>query len=189
MENIRVEKGILSRLQKAGSETQKHWIITDALLQALPPDLAEAALAAAVPHWFDGHVLSALLRIELKESEHLYQDLQPLSFCEPFGELGCALHDLTRASVLNHLTGTQSDLFQIYSKRAYEHFCQFDDPQNTVEAIYNLLATDKTSGMEKFKEQMKNYRWENNFIAVNNLERNAQELVELELLKKGLFLR
>jgi hypothetical protein len=173
---------ILSQLQQATSETQKTWIITEALLQTLPAPLAEAVLAAAIPHWFDAAILAALLQIEPVEAEQYYQGLQELSFTEVFGDLGYALHDLTRAGILAHLIATEPDPFKVYSQRAYEYFHQFDDAQHAVEAIYHLLAVDKADGMDKFKAQMKSYRREANFSAANNLIRNANELASLGLL-------
>ena len=173
---------IVRQLQQATSEAQKTWIITDALLKTLPNTLAEGALAAAVPHWFNADILAALLQVESAEAEHLYHDLQVLSISEPFGVLGYALHDLTRTGILSHLAANQTDLFINYSQGAYQYFCQFEDQQNTVEALYHLLATNKLLGLEKFKKQMNIYRRETNFSAANNLVRNALELVKLELL-------
>jgi tetratricopeptide (TPR) repeat protein len=123
-----------------------------------------------------------LLQIEPSGTERLYQEVQAISFTEPFGELGHALHDMTRTAILSHLNAAQSDLFKTYSQRAYEYFQQFDDPQNVVEAVYHLLATDKAAGMKLFRKQMRIYRQERNFSATDNLLRNARELVELGLL-------
>ncbi|MCB0214113.1 MAG: hypothetical protein KDJ52_32545, partial [Anaerolineae bacterium] len=174
--------GILEQLQQADSEVQTTWIITDTLLQTLPPALRTATLAAAVPHWFNATVLAALLQLETDQAVDLEQEIQALAFSEPFGTLGYALHDLTRRAILYHLTTSYPELFQSYSQRAYNYFSTMEDDQHQVEAIYHLLADDQTAGIDAFKERMRNYRRQNKFSAANNLIRNAEELDELNLL-------
>jgi len=170
---------IISQLQQATTDEQKTWIITEVTLKTLTTRLADAVKVAAIPHWFNVPVLAALLSVDAPEAEELYEGIKALSFSEPFGDLGYALHDLTRAGILSHLISTQPSFFQKLSQRAYEYFCQFEDAQHTVEAIYHLLATDKTDGMEKFKEQIQSHIESTKFSAANNLIRNARELVKL----------
>jgi hypothetical protein len=181
-----MDDDILSQLQQATSEWEKTWIITSAFLKNLPIRLAEATLAATVPHWFDVKILATLLTTTSVEAGALYERIKAFPFCEPFGgDLGYALHDITRSGILFHLTTIQTDVFRTYSQLAYQYFCQFDDPQNKVESIYHLLAIDEVKGLEKFKEQMEIYRHENNFSAEKNLRRNARELENLGLFKKA----
>jgi hypothetical protein len=111
---------ILSQLEKADSQTQKTWIITSSLLQSISRPLAEVTLAAAIPHWFDQSVLTALVKKEPGGEKNLYRDLKSLSLVEPFGTIGYALHDLTRISILLHLIKNQDDRFLKYSQRAYD---------------------------------------------------------------------
>ncbi len=177
-----MSKNILNRLQEASGEVQRTWIITETLLNVYPTEVKEAAIAAAIPHWFNAAILAALLQIGSSDAERLYQEVQAISFTEPFGEAGYTLHDLTRAAIISHLTVAQPDLFRTYSQRVYEYFRQFDDPQNVVEAVYHLLATDKAAGMELFRKQMRIYRQKRNLSATDNLLRNTRELVELGLL-------
>lgn len=139
---------ILEQLERSTSNEQKTWIITDAILKSLPSSLAEAVIAASVPHWFNLAILASLLQVRASEVERFYFGLQMLPFTETFGDLGYALHNLTRSGILYHLTTARMDLFHLYSQRAYEHFCQFDDAQNIVEATYHLLACEKSIGLE-----------------------------------------
>jgi tetratricopeptide (TPR) repeat protein len=171
---------VLTLLEQTTSAEERTWILTDAYLKVLPPDVAEAARAAAVPHWFDVPALAALLQTDAANAERLYQQLQTLSFVESFGDLGHNVHDLTRAGVLaQYFVKIQSELFKTYNQRAQAYFKQFDDPQHVVEAVYHLLITDRPVGIKLFTDRMKDYRDERNYSAANNLLRNAQELVKL----------
>ena len=131
---------VLASLEQAQNENERTWIITRSLLDALPKNLAEAVLGAAVPHWFNISVLGAVLQISDSESEIIYSKLQELSFVEGFGNLGHTLHDLTRSAIINHLVNTQPEIFHTFSKLAFEYFHQFDDSQRTAEAVYHLLV-------------------------------------------------
>jgi len=167
---------ILAQLQQAESEAQKTWIITNTILETLPTDLSEAVIAAAVPHWFNIRVLVEILGIEAAQSERVLEQLQLLSFSEPFGDLGWTLHDMTRMGILTHLVADRLGYFLECSRRAFNHFSRFDGAQNVVEAIYHLLVIEKEVGLKKFKEQMEAYSHEPNFSAANNLLRCAREL-------------
>ncbi|MEP7200899.1 MAG: hypothetical protein ABI874_13835, partial [Chloroflexota bacterium] len=96
--------------------------MTQALLDSLPPDLAEMARAAAIPHWFDAGILAAL-RPELAErAEQLYADLQRLPFVEPFAGRGHNVHELTRRLMLAHWWTEQRDEYVALSRRAANYF-------------------------------------------------------------------
>ena len=74
-----MSENVIERLEEASNDQQKSWIITAALLNTLPTALAEAAVAAAIPHWFDGSVLAALLQSEPAVADEQYRKLQTLS--------------------------------------------------------------------------------------------------------------
>ena len=52
---------LLSRLQAAGSDEEREWLVMELSLDSLEPALRQALWAAAVPHWFDDSFLAALL--------------------------------------------------------------------------------------------------------------------------------
>ena len=118
---------ILEHLQQAGSVLERNWSVTEALLQTLPSSLADALVAAAVPHWFNPPVLGALLEADGSAAEQLYNELQSLPVSESFGALGHTLHDLTRASVLFHLVKEDHEVFTDYSRRAQRLFSGSQD--------------------------------------------------------------
>lgn len=59
-----MNEALLEQYLAADSEEQRTWIVTNALLDSQPPELREAALAAAVPHWFNAAILAALLETQ-----------------------------------------------------------------------------------------------------------------------------
>lgn len=172
---------ISKSLQSTTTDEQKTWIITEAILKTLPDELSNAVKVAAIPHWFDASVLAALLSVDTAKAEKIYEGIKALSFSEPFGDLGYALHDLTRTSILLHIISTNPVLLKKLSQLAYGYFCKFEDEQNTVEAIYHLFANDKELSMEKLNNKIKHYVKTNNFSATNNLIRNINELVKLDI--------
>src|SRR5574341_1838446 len=86
---------LLKKLDSADSLEQTAWIITDQLLSSMP-DVRDAVLAAAIPHWFNKDVLDALLDRKSVNVDSIYERIIGLSFVEPHGILGYRLHDLTR---------------------------------------------------------------------------------------------
>lgn len=177
-----MSNNILAKIEKATTDVEKNWIITEALLSTLPSSLSEAILGVAVVHWFDESILGVLLEIAPDKVRQLYLNLQRLAFIQTFGQLGYTIHDLTRSGILAHLASGDLERFQIYSQRAYHYFHEIPDSQNQVEAIYHQLVTDHIGGRETLKRQMKEYRRTGNFTAANNLLRNYQELIKLGIL-------
>ncbi len=95
--------GLVSLLAEAQTEEECLWFVTQDLLQSLPTDLSKAAWAAALPHWFNAEVLSALHPELAPKAEQLYSQLQGLAFVETFPERGHNIHEATRHLILNHL--------------------------------------------------------------------------------------
>ena len=59
---------MLQQYLAAESEEERAWISANALLETQPPDIREAVIAAAVPHWFDAEILAALLQSGVETS-------------------------------------------------------------------------------------------------------------------------
>jgi len=56
-----MQDDLLTQLLNASSEEEKAYLLAMALVETQPPDIREAVIAAAVPHWFDAEILAALL--------------------------------------------------------------------------------------------------------------------------------
>lgn len=133
-----MQVSFFSRLSQARTDEERAWIVTENLLNSMPPELASMAWAAAVPSWFDDKVL-AFLRPELQaRAQDLYQQLQELSFVESFPGFGHSIHELTR-----NLMGVQmqkqnlNGLAQILD-RAIEYFSQIYSETHRQEAWSEL---------------------------------------------------
>ena len=154
----------LRRFEQAATDEEKTALITLMTLENQPEAVRRAALAAAVPHWFDAAVLSALLTSTSVRGEpvepheecpstgsgrtEIYETLQTLPFAQRYGESGHALHDLTRAGLIGYLLREQPDDFRAYSRRAARFFAERD----VVECIYHRLATEDAAGLGAFED-------------------------------------
>lgn len=167
---------IITRLQIATTDAQRTWMITDALLQSLPVELSTAVKIAAIPHWFNADILSALLTVDAGDALSIYQRIQQLSFCERFRDLDHTLHDMTRAVMLAYLMVDQPERFKQLSQNAFEYFRQFDDPECAVEASWHLRNVNMEAGVALRGTLYNCYQAACNHSAVNVLHRHGDEL-------------
>jgi tetratricopeptide (TPR) repeat protein len=173
---------LLERLQAATSETQVSWLITQALLQSLPRAVAEAAEAAAVPHWFDAGVLQAALAVDSARAEALLREITALTFCEHLGDFGWALHDTTRTAILKQILATDITRFQTYTERLRDYFSQQEGTQSEVEATYHAMAAAPAEAVALFEMRMRQYRRFFEYGAASNLLRDAEDLIALNII-------
>jgi tetratricopeptide (TPR) repeat protein len=139
---------LLARLQAARSVEERTLIVTRDLLESVSPLLRAASWAAAIPHWFDSDVLSALLKVSLEEAEALYADLQGLPFVEPFPDRGHNVHELTRGAMLTDWWTTRRDEYRTLSAHVAEFFSRREEPEWQVERAYHLLIADEDKGAD-----------------------------------------
>ncbi|MEH2357662.1 MAG: hypothetical protein V7K28_31465, partial [Nostoc sp.] len=167
---------LLQKLAKAQTDEERSWIVTESLLSTLSPDLATAAYAAAVPHWFNADILAAL-RPELQtQSSQLYTELQALPFVEEFPGRGHNVHDLTRRLMLKHLRHEHQDEFITLSQRAAEYFGSTNsEPESQIEWLYHLIVVDLEWEGSELWDLAQN--WNNNF-RVAELESLITALLE-----------
>jgi hypothetical protein len=97
-----MSQDLLAKLTAAKSDSERAWIVTQNLLDALPAKLSQIVWAAAIPHWFDEDVLAALRPELAAQASELYPQMQSLSFVEVFAERGYNIHELTRKLMLDH---------------------------------------------------------------------------------------
>jgi tetratricopeptide (TPR) repeat protein len=101
----------------------------------------EAIYAAAVPHWFDEKILTALLNGTTPETaSQLYRILEDLSFVEGFPRYqACSVHERARSHLLAFLNRESPEKYQLYSSRCFEYFRSGTTPHMLIEAAYHLL--------------------------------------------------
>lgn len=171
---------LLTKLQQATSDTERSWLITEAYIQNLPAEIARTVYAVAALHWFDPKLLGHLLQIEEEYANHLYIQLQSLSFVEPLEPLGYTLHDLTRTAILKQRIATELDALRQESKRIWAYLQTQPGSQNEVEAIYHALWVDAKANWYRFENAMRSYRRHgSNYSGAYQLARAVRELIKL----------
>lgn len=107
--------------------------------------LRDALIAAAVPHWFDGPFLAALLATSQDEACDLIGKLRRLTNVETFparGDSACNVHEASRLALRQHLSTQRPDLWQTYAQRAHEHLATGKETHERIEALYHLFAAN-----------------------------------------------
>jgi tetratricopeptide (TPR) repeat protein len=155
---------LIQELQSIEGQEARREALTWSLLESFPEDLREATVAAAIPHWFDAQILSALLPDRAGEAEALYRELQRQHFVEPYAGRGQTLHELTRQAILARLWRNDPDHYRALSERAWRFFSDKTkhasvtsarfatptgpDPATDIEALYHWLAADEEAALD-----------------------------------------
>jgi tetratricopeptide (TPR) repeat protein len=165
---------LIQELQSIEGQEARREALTWSLLESFPEDLREATVAAAIPHWFDAQILSALLPDRADEAEALYRELQRQHFVEPYAGRGQTLHELTRQAILARLWRNDPDHYRALSERAWRFFSDQaerrpvpstmsrvlgklssrfatptePDPATDIEALYHWLAADEEAALD-----------------------------------------
>ena len=107
--------------------------------------LREALIAAAVPHWFDGPLLAALLAISLDEAGDLMPKLRRLTNVETFparGESACNVHEASRGALRRMLREDRPDRFRELSSLAMQAMAADTAVHARIERLYHHFAAD-----------------------------------------------
>jgi tetratricopeptide (TPR) repeat protein len=130
---------ILAQLQAAQGNPQALTLATlNIVLEARGPQLRPLIEAAAIPHWFDRAILTALLP-EQAISEETFAALTALPMIEPFQGKGWNVHESTRLALRHWLAAEHPERLRQLSARAADHF--HPQPDAEVETLYlRLLA-------------------------------------------------
>lgn len=166
---------VLEKLRLAKTDTQKTWVITNHFLHCIREPYAELIRISAVPHWFNQYILAEITGLDASDSLTFYNFVKELSFCEPFGDLGHTLHDMTRTVLIAEMIVTNKPLLSEISEKAYNYFNQFKDSQNQVEASNHLIRINREKAIEHKLSLLQSYRKDNNHSAVHNIHRNLEE--------------
>jgi len=143
-------ENILERLRAARTPEERALVNVAIVLDGQSDTLRRGVQAAAVPHWFDGQILAALLEISPTSAEPLYGGLTALSFVEPFhAREAHNVHDLTRRALLKQLIGEDQALYLALSQRAARCFENRDHPTEKIEAIYHDLLSASDEAIDR----------------------------------------
>lgn len=134
---------LLYRLSQTQSDDERTWLVTESLLQTLSLDIQSLLWAAAIPHWFDIDILSALRPEITDRLESLYEQLQRLSFVELFPGRGYNIHDKTREVMLTRLWQSNQSEYVELSAKAALYFSAQVDTYKKIESIYHLAISEQ----------------------------------------------
>ena len=131
---------ILAQLKAAQGNPQALTLATlNIVLEARGPQLRPLIEAAAIPHWFDRDILTALLP-EQAISEETFTALTALPMIEPFQGKGWNVHESTRLALRHWLAAEHPERLRQLSARAADHF--HPQPDAEVETLYHRLLAD-----------------------------------------------
>ncbi len=151
MGGLIMDPALLQKLSAATTDADRQAIVLEMSLAQLHPDLLAAVKAAAIPHWFDFNVLSALIGEE--KSDQLYDELIDLSFVEHIPGRGYAVHERTRLPLLDQFWQEDEVQFRLLSGWAADYCAQkTDDSYWKSEEIYHRLISDVEVGLNRFQE-------------------------------------
>jgi hypothetical protein len=177
-----MSNNLLERLLAAQSDEDREWMTLEFSLERVAPLVREAVCAAAIPHWFDGHFLDALLDRPGFSHSPEFEDLVALSFVEPFPGRGYNIHERTRALLLDHVWRDEPDRYQKLSSRAAD-YCSGQNQADTIwrlEKIYHLLVAEPEQGATALQRTGWQWHYSPNFAyeKVEALGRAAREHAE-----------
>ena len=157
-----MSEDIFQKLEAAGSEAEREWLLLEMVLQTLEPAVQDAVWAAAVPHWFDAPYLAALLEQSTVDPA-VFAALTDISFVELFPGRGYNVHERTRGLLLDKLWQDDRSRYQELSRRAAA-YCAGQDQAETawrVETIYHRLLAGESGAADEFSNQ--GVEWYNAF--------------------------
>ncbi len=128
----------------------------DQILQNTRPEVAEALLLCAVPHWFD-EALVAALRAEETHNDKILNRFERFTFVSVLASGRFAFHDNVRMRLLARLDVEQA---QFAHQRAYDEMSRrlAEAPADQqmpliLERLYHQLAVDRETAVEAIQQQ------------------------------------
>jgi tetratricopeptide (TPR) repeat protein len=147
------------------SHEERLWVTTSGYLDSLVPSVADVAYRAAIVHWFNEDILTALAganglisedgnSVSPSQLRDAYKQVQSLPFIEPYSDAGYNFHSLTRKVMLDHLWRERNEFYRNVSGLAATYFGHDLEEggdvstEYLVEYIYHGLITDEAVGLD-----------------------------------------
>lgn len=113
--------------------------------------LRQSLEAAAIPHWCNADMLSALLVVPTDDAAARLSKLWAVPVVEPFparGESALNVHQASRLALRKHLTATAPERFRTLSARAAAYLADDHSPAGRIEWMFHLLSGDPDRGAD-----------------------------------------
>jgi tetratricopeptide (TPR) repeat protein len=117
--------------------------------------LGESLEAAAISHWCNESILTALLEIPSQESALRLSRLSRLSVVEPFrarGDDALDVHEASRIALRKRMAAEDQARFRTLSGRMAAHFEDDLTAAGRIEWIYHLLCSDQERGATELEK-------------------------------------
>jgi RNA polymerase sigma factor (sigma-70 family) len=170
---------LLTQLRSTGAGQKQDWLVMQQALARLDQGIQDAVWFAAVPHWFEADILSAVLEKPKDLTTSIVNSLRKLSFVESFPELGLNIHEYSRRLLLERFWKEQRALLVEYSAKI-QRYCEGQDQDKTawrIEIIYHCLTANATEGIKLFIDQVNTWKEERRDDKVEALIKAALEVV------------
>ena len=149
---------LINKLNEAKDDPEAMVLATvDIVMSTHKPELFKALEAAAIPHWFDAHIIAQLLQANEPDAKQWMKQLQTLPFVESFkARNGWNLHEATRFALRSRLSHKHPERFQKLSARAVDIF-DINKPAWQVEKTYHWLVAFPEAGANALEKLYKNW--------------------------------
>jgi hypothetical protein len=144
-------------------------------------ELKETLQAAAIPHWCDEGILSALLEISTEASNTRLAQLRRLSVVEAFparGDSAVNVHEAARRELREWMLRERPNQFSELTKRAVLYFADQAGTPARIEAAFHQTIDEPQSGADSIESLYSEWARAGR---VEDLQALAVVLVELRL--------
>jgi hypothetical protein len=174
----------ISRLQAAQGDPEKLTLATvDIVLATHEPALRTALEAAAVPHWFDARILSALLETNEATASKWVEELRRLPMVEAFpAHDAWNVHEATRLALRHRLASEEVSRLHMLSALAAKCF-ENDGPASRVETIYHRLLAAPEQAADELDRLWKEWDGAGRYEPLQALGVALDELIRNELIR------
>jgi tetratricopeptide (TPR) repeat protein len=133
----------VSELSAASTEEERSWLSLRFNLANQSEVVSAAVFAAAIPHWFDFHMLDFILGHKLSPPE--YEILLRLPYVERYADGAWNVHEKTRSILRRQLHYADIKLFKRFSRKAaaWARKNILKSPTWRVEAVYHSLVAEE----------------------------------------------
>lgn len=190
---------LLEQLKAAQGDTAALALVTFDFAVASDPMLKEAAISAAIPHWFDEKTLPSLLPEHAGLASALFEQVKALPMVECYnrgtGQPAWNIHESTRLALRARLWKSDPERFKLLSRRAASAYGSADpnapDYALTCEHLYHQLAGQTDEGDAEMAQVAGDWRMGFRYENLQFLARLSDELLgsapsALSLRGKGL---
>jgi tetratricopeptide (TPR) repeat protein len=189
MSDMDIEQA-LHELKQAQDDPQALTVATARIVCARShPELFEILEAAAIPHWFNAEILTALLQTDSDTASSWMERLIQLPMVETFvARQAWNVHETTRLALRTTFAKNDPDRFKILTRLAADHFSGSDDAQK-IEQIYHRLAVSETGADKQLLELYHKWRRTGRYDTQQTLALDLEELLRSNLLSGSALAR